>query len=283
MIEARIVADSVSSAGRRITSLVLRYPRFIHSEFMTHRLFSRNASSSRAIPVKKMLAQVLEDPALPIHWGANMPGMQAREQLQGFRAWAAKTLFLLARYPAVVVVWSLTKLGLHKQVANRLLEPWLHIQVLVTATEWGNFFNLRCHPDAQPEMQALAECIFQAMAASSPKLLAKGQWHLPFLSDSRYLPSGLQTFMRPHLLQELSAARCARVSYTLHDGAEPTIGEDLALYGKLMANGVKHASPTEHQATPADNPDDRSGNFVGWVQFRKLIPGEYMPEFKEGQ
>src|SRR5690606_30080072 len=117
----------------------LRYPRFIHAEFMTHRAFSRNASSSRAIPVHKMLSQVWNDPATPIHWGASRPGMQAREELKGWKRKAAQAIWKLAGRAACVFAWGAMKLGLHKQVANRILEPWQYIHVVVTATDWDNF------------------------------------------------------------------------------------------------------------------------------------------------
>ena len=80
-MEVKVIADSISESGKRITTFQLKYPRFIHSEVMTHRVFSRNASSSRAIPVKKMIEQVRNNPAMPIHWGANQSGMQAKNEL----------------------------------------------------------------------------------------------------------------------------------------------------------------------------------------------------------
>ena len=167
-IEVKVIADSINSGGERITTMQLKYPRFIHSEFLTHRSFSRNASSSRAIPVSKMLRAVWHEPATPVYWGSNKPGMQAGAELPPFRRLASKVLWKGSGRVMCGVVWILSKLGLHKQVANRLLEPWQHIHVVVTSTEWQNFFDLRCHPDAQPEFQELAKQMRLMRNISSP-------------------------------------------------------------------------------------------------------------------
>lgn len=267
MIETKIIADSRAPHGGRITTFVLKYPRFIHSEFLTHRVFSRNASSSRAIPVKKMLAQVIADPACPVHWGANQAGMQARAQLKGWRLAAARSLFLLARWPAVAMVWLLNKIGLHKQVANRLLEPWMYIVVVATASDLSNFFHLRYHPDAQPEFQELARKMWDALQLSEPVLLSANEWHLPFIHDWERSRRS-----EPDLLI-LSTARCARVSYQTHEGKFPTPAEDHELFKKLVGANPKHASPAEHQAMalPVQSAGMRSGNFVGWLQHRQCI------------
>lgn len=267
MIEAKVIEDSISPAGHQLTTLQLVYPRFIHAEFMTHRVFSRNASSSRAIPVAKMLEQVREHPAMPIHWGKNQPGMQANEQLTGDTLQYAKECWADAALAAANIAEYMASIGLHKQVANRILEPFQHIHVIVTATEWDNFFKLRCHPDAQPEIQELADAMSDAMCYSQPRLLSVGQWHLPYIrQDERQLDN--------RLLLKMSAARCARVSYLKHDGLAPSVDDDLALYERLMGSQPAHASPVEHQATPMlpmSNDEYLCGNFKGWVQYRKLI------------
>lgn len=155
-ISAKIVADSISPAGGRLVTMELCYPRFIHSEFLTHRMFSRNASSSRAIPVEKMLQQVQENPAMPVHWGKNQPGMQAREEIFPN---TGKDLWKIYAKQTAKNAEELNLIGYHKQVVNRLLEPFQYIKVIVTATEWDNFFKLRLHEDAQPEMYELARCM----------------------------------------------------------------------------------------------------------------------------
>lgn len=139
-ISAIVIADTISPAGKRITTLQLRYPRMVHSEFMTHRVFSRNASSSRAIPVERLIEDVLRDTAMPIHWGKNQPGMQARKKhdapvlLDGTFV-SNENAWLAARDQAIEAARAFTKAGYHKQIVNRLLEPFAHINVVVTATE----------------------------------------------------------------------------------------------------------------------------------------------------
>lgn len=263
---AKVVADSISPSDKRITTMQLMYPRFIHAEFMTHRVFSRNASSSRAIPVAKMIEQVRTNPAMPIHWGKNQPGMQANEQLTGQALENAQDGWTRAAWLASNIAEEMMTAGCHKQVVNRILEPFQFIHVVVTATEWDNFFELRAHKDAQPEIQALAVAMREAMDASVPARLGYGQWHLPYVRDSEIGVYDIDT------LRKISSARCARVSYLTHDGKKPDIDRDIELYERLVGSRPIHASPTEHQAMPAVEADARySGNFQGWVQHRKLI------------
>lgn len=270
---ATVIADSISSYGIRITTLQLKYPRFIHSEFMTHRVFSRNAASSRAIPVAKMIEQVQHDPALPIHWGLNQPGMQASKEHTDPAA--ARFAWFCAAQAAASQAQQLNDLGLHKQIVNRVLEPFQWMHTIVTATEWDNFFDLRCHPDAQPEFQALANAIHTAMNESSPVERASSiqratsSWHLPYVSyDER-------AHLHPHTLPKISAARCARVSYLKHDGTAPSIEDDLALFDRLVGSKPLHASPIEHQACAASSVA-RSRNFMGWHQYRDLFESGIM-------
>lgn len=263
-ITAKVVEDSMNQAGIRLSTLQLRYPRFVHAEFMTHRVFSRNASSSRAIPVSKMLEQVWNDPAAPIHWGANQPGMQANAELTGWRRKVAQGIWRWSGRLMCGFVWTGMKIGMHKQTANRLLEPWQFIHVIVTATEWANFFALRDHRDAQPEIRALAIVMREALRASSPRLLAMGEWHLPYVTAAE------RRDFQPDLLVKLSAARCARVSYLTHDGQAPSLNKDLDLYDRLVGSVPLHASPIEHQATPLHFAE-WSGNFRGWAQYRKRV------------
>lgn len=294
-ITVKTIADSISSAGQRITTLQLRYPRFIHAEFMTHRMFSRNASSSRAIPVARIIEDIIEDPAIPVHWGANQPGMQAHAELEPEARKIAQLHWLDARDQMIIQVQDLVKLGLHKQVANRILEPWSHINVVVTATSYANFFALRCHPDAQPEIKELAETMEHAMQLSVPSLVEEGGWHLPYVNWNEefsqayaYAKHGRITRDEPKpdelikILRKVSTARCARVSYLTHDGRKTTVQEDVELHDKLVVAVPLHASPAEHQATPDQNfgpawaHPELHGNFVGWQQYRKMLPGEFV-------
>lgn len=268
-IEAQVVADSVSEGGARLTTLQLRYPRFIHAEFMTHRVFSRNASSSRAIPVAKMVEQVRNAPAMPIHWGRNQAGMQAHEELVGDDLFLAQARWLHAATLAAHQAEAMAEIGAHKQIVNRILEPFLFISVVVTATEWANFFELRAHPDAQPEIQALALEMRAAMRESTPVVRPFGHhadsWHLPYVSNEERRAA----LNDPKYLARLSAARCARVSYLNHDGTAPSIQKDLELYDRLVGSRPMHASPIEHQAYPERGV--RSRNFSGWRQFREVV------------
>lgn len=270
IITAKIIEDSIAeSNGVRLTTLQLQYPRFIHAEFMTHRVFSRNASSSRAIPVAKVIEQVRDNPAMPIHWGKNQPGMQANDELDHRGQGVAVALWRKAAQEATTVAKYMNELGLHKQVVNRILEPFQYMHVIVTATEWQNFFELRAHPDAQPEIHALAIEMSKAMNASQPKALKEGHWHMPYVLPIERVRFSDDT----DLLLKLSAARCARVSYLTHDGKEPSVEKDLELYDRLVGSRPLHASPIEHQATPMgeEGRDLWSGNFRGWLQHRQII------------
>lgn len=280
MITAKIVRDSISPKGVRLTTLQLKYPRFIHSEFMTHRVFSRNASSSRAIPVAKMIEQVRSDPAMTIHWGRNQTGMQAYSELDDSEKEQAKIEWRKAAESAANHAENLMNIGAHKQIANRILEPFQWIHVVVTATEWDNFFELRDHPAAEPNIQALARAIKNEMSLSTPNLLILGEWHLPYVSDEEI--KTLKSDSRFLDAIKCSAARCARVSYMKHDGGYPSIEDDIELYNQLVTRPFVdkrgnvysekdpiHASPIEHQATPSSNRFLKSGNFVGWIQHRQ--------------
>lgn len=271
IITAKVIEDSLSPIDIRLTTLQLQYPRFIHAEFMTHRVFSRNASSSRAIPVAKVIEQVRNDPAMPIHWGKNQPGMQANEELDHVGQGVAVALWRKAAEEAATVAKHMTELGLHKQVANRILEPFQYMHVIVTATQWDNFFELRAHPDAQPEIHALALEIRKAMTCSQPALLQPDEWHLPYVT----MEERLRHHGDDELLCKLSAARCARVSYLTHDGQTPSMEKDLALYDRLVGSRPLHASPIEHQATPYLDANLWSGNFRGWLQNRQLIESSF--------
>lgn len=271
-ISALVVCDSrhPHSHGRRLTTLQLRYPRFIHSEFMTHRVFSRNASSSRAIPVAKMIEQVRNDAAMPIHWGKNMPGMQANEELDLEHKSEVKGEWNMAAQNAADSAEFMMKEGAHKQIVNRILEPFQFISVIVTATEWENFFELRDHPDAQPEIQELARVMKAAIQASKPDELGFGDWHLPYVTKEEKAKFSIADCRR------MSAARCARVSYLTHDGQTPSPEKDFDLFDKLVGSVPLHASPIEHQATADQcslgmwHNQESWGNFRHWIQFRKL-------------
>lgn len=255
---AKVVAYSKAAGYPNLATLQLRYPRFIHPEFMTHRVFSRNASSSRAVPVLKFIEQVMNDPAVPVHFGKNQPGMQADGEISDKEE--AKTLWYEAANLAVNVAKDMAAKGVHKQVVNRILEPFLHIDVVVTSCRWDNFFELRRHKDAQPEIKALADTMFTALSNAEPTELGPNDWHLPYVTEEDKENKPTQ------ILKRVSAARCARVSYLNHDQSQPNTFKDLELAHKLEESG--HLSPFEHQAST-----DMAGykNIAPWLQYREEL------------
>lgn len=265
---AKILADSVGPNGVRLTTWELTYARFSHSQLLTHRLFSRNSASSRAIPTRKLMRQILRDPALPIFWGKNQSGMQARGELAGWRRWLAMQVWLKFRFVALAAAWTLYGLGLHKQLANRLLEPWMFITVIVTATEWRNWYRLRCHDDAQPEIQWLAQEMRRLHNESVPTRLEAGEWHLPLIHPGDKFEARFGWYK----VQKIAVARCARVSYLTHANRRD-YDEDVVLHDRLAKSG--HWSPFEHVAQAQEENEVRwSGNFQGWTQYRELMdPG----------
>ena len=295
-MKAKILADSVNYKGTRITSFELEYPRFIHAELMTHRVLSRNSSSSRAIPIEKMLDEIDRNPAAPSHWGKNQAGMQAKEELQGAELQAAKEIWNEAKREAISNARAMHQVQAHKQIANRLTEPFQNIKVVTTATEWENFFWLRDHEDAQPEIMLLAKAMRHAREESTPELLYPGEWHLPYVTAARneqgirryYDDLGNEVPIATALM--ISASCCAQVSYRKSD-TSPEKAE--VIFKRLIESEPCHASPVEHQALSFDmnyciphapatwhtglTHTDRqgtmwSGNFRDWIQYRQLIP-----------
>ncbi len=300
---------NASAKYKVLSTLLLRYPRFIHAEFMTHRVFSRNAASSRAIPVKKIIDDILADTAMPLHWGANQKGMQADVECAEWVGWSAEygregygtreTAWLKARDNAIQIAEGFERAGYHKQVVNRLLEPFSHITVLVSATEWDNFLELRDHHAAEPHIQILAREIRACLEDESTiQTLNPGEWHLPLinkedwdtmtplppeLSDHSVLGSNLVGFAPARrsieVIKKLSVARCASTSYKTTDGFDMTLERATAIYEKLASKPF-HASPFEHVAQADDTWSNDTtgyafpkehGNFVGFRQLRRQI------------
>lgn len=302
-ISVKIIADSVNPLGKRITTYELEYPRFIHAEFMTHRLFSRNAASSRAIPVPKMIENIENNTAMPIHWGANQPGMQADNECDNFIAeygveFNREDWWGMARDMAITYADRFHESGYHKQIVNRLLEPFQFIKVVCTATEYDNFFWLRNHKDAQPEIKELARCMWEAKEQSKPNKLKVGEWHVPYYNQTGVWRESLYGKFNTlgelsmtdgkngHTLEtalKISASCCAQVSYRLTDNS---VEKALKIYDMLVNSKPVHASPFEHQAEAMDENTTidtegvtgynkslgfYSGNFFGWIQHRQLI------------
>lgn len=285
MITAKIVQNSIHK-GIRIITFELEYPRFIHSEFMTHRMFSRNSASSRAIPVEKMLENIQANPEKPIHWGKNVPGMQAPEEVTGNELVQAKSIWERAADKAVHYAIELKVLGVHKQVTNRLTEPFQRMKTVVTATEWDNWYELRNHKDAQPEIHELARQMLVAQNNSIPLEIGQGEWHVPYVErhwnnkDKHLYYMVGKEYLDAKAAKMISASCCAQVSYRKSDDS---LEKAILIYDKLISMRPKHSSPFEHQATPIFSYYDTgvthrdvkgdvwSGNFRGWLQHRQLI------------
>jgi len=276
-ITAKIICDSYTpSKSSRLTTFELTYPRYIHSEIMTHRVLSRNAQSSRAIPVKRRIGRVRTCPVKPIRWGANQSGMQAKDT-DVEDPGVCETRWLLAAEDAANHAEKLMEAGLHKQWANRLLEPFDTITVIATGTQWENMFGLRCDPDAQPEFQnvawKMADLYYNNEPATLEIIKPVNLWHLPYVSlkEQDYILSnvtGLDAAAK--VMLAASVARCARVSYLNHDGSSPDLIKDKSLHDRLLADG--HISPFEHQAKAATNSNQYGGNFGSyWTQYRKTL------------
>ena len=239
--------------------------RFMLAELNTHRVFSRNSASSRAIPVARQIERVLDDPAMPVEFGGKQAGMQAGPPLEGAALDAARIAWLDARDAAVESARQLAALGVHKQVVNRLLEPFMWHTVIVTATDWDGFWLQRCSPLAQPEIRIVAGAMRDAFDASTPAPVEPGEWHLPFITGAdRAEVSDID------VLRKISAARCGRVSYLNHAGRRD-LDDDLRLYARFVEAQPAHASPLEHVATPADPGRLPAGNLRGWIQLRHLV------------
>lgn len=280
MYNVKIVKDSLAPCAKRLITWELTYPRFVHAELMTHRMFSRNSASSRAIPVDWLMARVREDPALPVWWGKNQSGMQAREELSGDIRNQAEDLWLKARDMMLDVVARLGEVGLHKQLANRLIEPWMFITVIVSATEFDNWFHLRNHKDAQPEIAWVAKAMWEQYHVNEPNVVSEGGWHLPFIHEVDMAEGDRRSTCRSEstaLLKKVSTGRCARVSYLTHDGVRD-LEKDVELHDRLCAGPATgdpgHWSPFEHVARALNFPQ-RSGNFIGWAQYRKEFEHEH--------
>jgi hypothetical protein len=288
--EAKIILDSVGPNGARLTTFELTYPRFVHAELMTHRMFSRNSASSRAIPNEKLRARVQEDPAMPVYWGENQRGMQAGGELRAIYRHDAEIVWRSARDEMLRRSAQLADIGLHKQLCNRLIEPWMFITVVITATEWDNAWGLRVDPAAQPEMERAFHLAKDLYDRSVPQKLAAGAWHLPYVTgydeeQIRQEYAGVEDF--DGLLCRVSIGRCAAVSFLNQDKRDPPA--DLARAGKMTDNG--HMSPFEHvaqaltwaewgeYATKAAHAwlHDRVpvGNLWGWKQYRKTLSNEH--------
>lgn len=288
MIEAKVIADSISTDGVRLTTVQATSNRFILAEANTHRTWSRNSASSRAIPLAKQIKRIMEELAYPSVFPAEQKGMQGGEALSEEEQRAARIVWEDASEDARDAAETLGRLGVHKSVANRLLEPFMWHTMCITATAWENFFLQRCHPDAQPEIRLMAEAIRDAMAESTPQKLDPGEWHLPYVGDDEetldQLAGKVDAPAPWDLAAKVSAARCARTSYLTQEGKRD-IQADLDLYARLVEReslaDPRHWSPLEHVATPwpQNRQDDyRHGlNFDGLDGINRYVSTSHLP------
>ncbi len=250
---AKILADSISPAGHRITTFEAVYPRIILAEVNTHRVLSRVSASSRAIPVEKMICRVMDDPYVPTHWGKNQKGMQAEQDVDAQLAEAARSAWKNARGQAVLWTRALLDIGIHKQITNRLLEPFMWHPTVLTATDWDNFWHLRDHAAAHPDFRDLVSAMREEYLKGDPEVLGYDEWHTPYINPEDYDAAfeqglaGRDSQQLQKLMCKVSVGRCARVSTLTHDGKRD-LQADVNLHDKMGAAG--HMSPYEHVARP---------------------------------
>lgn len=273
---ARIIEDSISPAGIRLTSFETILWRPMLAENNTHRNNSKNCASSRAIPPRRKnpgaspgtLDLVEEFPAGPLYWGSEKPGMQSGEELEGDDLLAAQSEWLAARDSAVAHAERLIEIGLHKSIVNRILEPFMWVKILQTSTSWQNMFNQRARKltdQAQREMAAPIDTYIDLLEMHEPRLIKPGQWHTPYI-----LPQEREEYYSAQLKQ-ISSARCARTSYVTFERVLDPMA-DIGLFEKLRDARPMHASPFEHVATPiAVDMPEAPGNFRGYRQFRHEV------------
>ena len=302
-ITAKVVCDSISEQGIRLTTFEIEYPRIVMSEFNTHRSVSKNSSSSRAIPVSKMLEHTKSINLRPIYFGSKKSGMQAGEEIIGEDLEYAHAVWDSALASAIGQAELLDDCGVAKEVTNRLVEPFQLVKVVCTATDWENFFNLRLHPDSDPNICMLAYKMYQAMQESKPIKLKTGEWHLPYVNigwngkgEMCYADEDFN-FVELEQAIKLSAASCASVSYRTEG---MTLEKADKIFDMLIKAEVVHSSPLEHCATPVKPKFNElgkvrvncsepqsweegithmnkqgelcSGNLRGFIQYRHLLP-----------
>lgn len=279
MYRAEVLADSISPDGVRLTTLEVEYPHAIHKDIMTHRMFSRNFQSFRAVPTKILMEKLRKDHFVPDEFNGLVKGMGRGEAIE--QQETAKAIWEQQFNDAMFRAESFLQLDVAKEQTNFLLQDFSWITGIITATEWDNFFGLRLavndegDPLARKEVYRIATGMKNAIDSSSPNLLPNGEWHLPLINKNE------RDLLRANELRKISVGRCARVSYLTHNG-ERDLEADIALHDSLMTNG--HMSPFEHVARPIAGTPGRnsggvkewywSGNFWGWYQYRKEIPGE---------
>lgn len=275
-IDATIIADSIFN-GKRLTSYVLTFPRIVLAEFNTHRKFSRNSASSRAIPFKKMVEKAKSHPFIPLGFQKDHTGMQGSEYFEGEEKEKIIEMWLKGRDSAVERATALYEAGVTKQLCNRPLETYMYHTVIMTSSQFENFFYLRANEQAEIHIAKLAEIMLCEYNCSTPKKLKAGQWHIPFGDniDPKKVDKVLEFWGEEEgdkiteldVRTSVAVARCARVSYMNFDGSDDYLS-DVNLCSRLMSSG--HFSPFEHVAMAINDPDVPTSNFDNcWYQLRK--------------
>lgn len=270
-----IEATKCIQTGAMLITFELFFPRCILAEKNTHRKHSKNTGSSRAIPVLRLLKDIMCSPFVPLFWGANKSGMQSATELVLWKRVLCLWLWVIHRYVTYFTVRSLTKLGLHKQWANRLIEPHSYVRQVVTSSDlYENFLDLRYHDDAQPEIILLAALMLKELQklqstqgwrkVDASKINNAANWHLPYITAEERIKYA--SF--PYFLAKLSSARCARTSYLTQEGIDPKPEKEIDTFKKLALSEPIHASPLEHIAYPAKYRNQQSRNFNGFIQYR---------------
>ncbi len=263
-ITARVICDSINIHGNRLVTMVVTLPKYLVAEFNTHRAFSRNSASSRAIPLKKQIEKIEKNPFVPCRIGKNQKGMQASEWIEGQELENIRGYIASSRHQVIRLIEDLSQHDIHKQTLSRYAEPYLYTTIIVSATSWYNFFALRAHHACEPHFQIAAYRMLDAYLASVPQELDGGQWHIPF---GDRMPEGLSDKDKV----KIATARCARVSYETFDG-EINVNSDIELHDKLAESG--HWSPFEHCAMASNELAVRTGNFFGYIQYRYQFDGQ---------
>ena len=303
-IVARVVAKSVSDWGKEIVTWEYEAPKCILAELNTHGMLAKNAQSSRAVPVKSVINAVRNSPVVPVHWGSNQAGMVAGEEIDTPIMFMGTSIDRETAWE----VWAninctmanaFNEAGYHKQIVNRPLEAFTMVRGVITATEFHNFFHLRYHPHADPYIQELAKCMWEAYELAEAEVLAPNEWHTPYVEHDRvdgklmyfiYDEDGTKKYIDEGYSVRVSSVACGQVSFRKHDTTEETVDR---VWTRLMEGDIIHASVTEHQAkalsygavglnylriegvTHIDtNLDPWSAKFKGWIMHRKLIPNE---------
>jgi len=279
MIKAKIVQDSSLPTGERLITFNLRYGRIIHSELLRHRAASHSVKSSRAIPTKKYRKEAKTNPYIPVKFGTNQKGMQAGKQTSATASFGKKIWRMSANF-ACLAHSLMEKANIHKEVANRILEPYVWVEETLTIEHDAllEIAALRIHPDAQEDIRKVVEEMMYEVENSTPLILDENQWHVPYVirqvnGNMVYKDNDGKNLTLDEAII-CSAARCARSSYANHDNSTTTYQNDQGLANKLIGSTPMHLSPFEHQARPFLNVEEKyeySSNFRHFFQQRKAI------------